>query len=153
MPYPPCFTDISTETAFIQQIDCCFPYRNPLSWRPLATRAAQLSPNAAFMVMHEVCRLPSSVHLTRRERQDILDHLFRRFRHPLVRVLQPVQDAWLDDRQLSVARAIRLMRRVATYRNQYNALALCYFVCNDREGEADRVYSAIVHHWRETDTP
>lgn len=145
--------DPDTESAFIQHIDCNFPYRNPLQWRPLVSRAARLSPNAAFMVVHEVCRLPSSVQLSLRERQAILNHLLRRFRHPLVRDLKPVMDAWLEEHRLTVARATRLMRRVAPFRDQYNALALCYFLCDDRAGEADRVYSAIVQHWRESDTP
>lgn len=94
--------DPDTESAFIQHIDCNFPYRNPLQWRPLVSRAARLSPNAAFMVVHEVCRLPSSVQLSLRERQAILNHLLRRFRHPLVRDLKPVMDAWLEEHRLTV---------------------------------------------------
>jgi hypothetical protein len=64
-----------TEEDFVTAIDCAFPYRRPVRWRRLSAAAAHISPNAAFMVLHEVCRLPLSRSATLAERREIIEHL------------------------------------------------------------------------------
>ena len=136
-----------TEAEFIQQIDCCFPYKAPLKWKRLVTQAARMSPDAAFMVVHELCRPPRSVSVTYAAREIILEHLGKRFHHPLLSALRPLILTFMRGERVSVSTAAAAMRRVARYRSQHNMLAICYFSCNDRNGCLDGLYESIVVKW------
>lgn len=135
------------EAAFIEQIDCQFPYGKPLLWRRLSAQAARISPNAVFMVVHEVCRLPRSNDVPERQAVAILAHLRRRSRHPLFRIIDVAVRAYVAGLELRESKANSLMRKVAAYPNQYNALAICYLCANDRSGRLDRTYNEIVAKW------
>jgi hypothetical protein len=137
------------EADFISKIDCSFPYEQPLAWRRLSTIAPRLSANAAFMVMHELCRVPRSQQVSKAQARKIIAHLKRRFRHPLLKVIQPAVDAHIENKKLSLSRAESLMRRVSKYPNQYNALALCYFAAYDRNDRLEASYHAAVTRWQE----
>jgi hypothetical protein len=138
-----------SETDFISLIDCAIPYDKPVVWKRLVTLAPRISSNTAFMVVHEVCRVPLSRAISRAQSENILKHLFRRFRHPALRVLRPAIEAYLEGTSLRSVQASALMRRVAPYRNEYNALALCYFSAQDTErGDMERTYQSIVSEWK-----
>ena len=148
MPNPSCQTLCPmNETTFIEQIDCQFPYGKPLRWRRLSAQAARISPNAVFMVVHEVCRVPRSNDLPAKQAFVILQHLRRRFRHPLFRITEVALNAYVAGHELRESKADSLMRKVAAYPNQYNALALCYLCANDRSGRLDRTYNKVVAKW------
>ncbi|WP_156406194.1 hypothetical protein [Hydrogenophaga sp. Root209] len=136
-----------SESEFVELIDCRFPYGKPLEWHRLSACAARLSPNAAFMVIHEACRPPRDTVLASVEAQAIVRHVRRRFRHPLYRVAEPAIRAHISGRALSQSKAVRLMRKVAEYPNQYNALAICYLSANDRTGVLDSTYKQVVSSW------
>jgi hypothetical protein len=138
-----------TESEFIEGIDCRFPYRRSTEWRRLSARAARISSNAAFMVLHEACRPPRSVELGAAQATEVVRHLRRRFRHPLLRVLAPAVQAHISGLVLRPSKAASLMRKVAAYPDQYNALALCYLSADDRAGVLDRIYNTVVSKWRE----
>ena len=135
------------ESEFIEQVDCRFPYGRPLDWRRLSAQAARVSPNAAFMVLHEICRVPRSVVVSPALASAMVRHWRRRFRHPLCRVLAPVVQAYVGGVALRPAQAARLMRKVAAYPDQYNALALCYFSAEDRAGALDRLFETVTSTW------
>ena len=134
------------ELEFIERIDCQFPYDRPVVWRQLSAQAARMSPNAAFMLIHEACRPPRS--LAPNQARAIVRHLRRRFRHPLYRVAEPAIQAHISGHPLRQFKAASLMRRVAAYAGQYNALALCYMSANDRAGLLERTYNHVVSKWR-----
>lgn len=138
---------LMSEAEFIQSIDCCFPYAKPLEWRRLSARASRISANAAFMVIHEICRAPRSISVSPQQAQAILGHLRRRFRHPLLPRIEPAIQAYLSGRRLRQSQVERLIRLVSGYRDQYNALALCYFAADDRGGRLDRSYNKVVANW------
>lgn len=135
------------ESEFIERIDSRLPYRRSIEWRRLSAQAARISPNAAFMVLHEACRPPRSVRLGKTEAMTIVRHVCRRFRHPLLRVLAPAIEAHVSGNELRPAAAARLMRKVAAYPDQYNALAIGYFSANDRTGALELVYDRVVETW------
>jgi hypothetical protein len=136
-----------TETEFIEAIDSRFPYASPLKWKPLVSCAPRISPNAAFMVLHELCRPPSPLSATYASRRIIFDHLTRRFRHPLLSGLRALILTSMRGELVSVSTAAAAMRRVARYPGQENILAICYFSCNDRNGRLDALYESIVDAW------
>lgn len=136
-----------TEAEFIEAIDCRFPYAAPLQWKRLNARAARISPNASFMVVHELCRPPRGDRTSVLARRKILEHLSWRFRHPLMSSLRSLIEVVMRGELVSVATAAAAMRRVARYPFQFNALAICYFACDDKNGRLDQLYESIVDRW------
>jgi len=136
------------ETDFIGRIDCDFPYDHPLKWRRLSAAAPRISPNAAFMVLHEVCRVPRSVQMDRPRAERIIGHLLRRFRHPAVKVIAPAIRSYISENTLRPRAAASLMRKLSIYDGEYNALAICYLSAYDSSGMLDRTYEQIVGRWR-----
>lgn len=135
------------EHEFISSIDCCFPYEAPLKWSRIVVRAPRISPNAAFMVLHEICRPPQRIDLSEQKARLIIEHLYRHFRHPLKHVLQKAIEAHITGKELSQEKAGYLMRKVASYPGQYNALSICYFSANDKQGRLDDLYDQITERW------
>jgi len=151
---PPSFTKpsclgVMRESDFIASIDCDFPYDSPIQWRKLSASAPRISSNAAFMILHEVCRVPRCVQMNRPRAERIISHLRRRFRHPAWKVVLPAVQSYLGEKQLRPVTAAARMRRVARYVGEYNALAICYFSAYDAHGALDRTYEEIVARWQE----
>ena len=136
-----------TETEFIETIDCRFPYEAPLKWRRLVALAPRISSNAAFMVLHELCRPPRSATVSFATRRRILAHLEQRFRHPLLSGLRNLILIVMRGELVTVSAAAAAMRKVSRYPGQYNMLAICYLSCDDRRGRLDDLHEAIVARW------
>lgn len=141
------------ETDFIARIDCNFPYENPLRWRRLSAMAPRISSNAAFMVLHEVCKVPRAGQMNRARAEWIIGHLLRRFRHPAVKIISPAIDSYIGEKKLRSGKAAALMRRLAKYDGEYNALGICYFSAYDSDGSLDRTYKRIVARWQANSGP
>lgn len=135
------------EAEFISAIDCAFPHERPTQWRRLSASAARISPNAAFMVLHEVCRSPASRRVTEVQSRVIISHLKRRFRHPALRAIYPAVISYLTGKKLRPSAAAARMRKIALHTGQYNALNICYFSAFDRRGVLERTYQRIVQDW------
>lgn len=136
-----------TEDEFIQSIDCSFPYADEARWRELIDLGASISPNAAFMVLHEICRAPIDVVIDPGTLSNMLDVWQVRFKHPLVEVVLPAAEAMLRHETITVQAALMAMRRVASYPGQYNALSIPYFACDDVNDKADVLYEEIIRSW------
>ena len=39
------------------------------------------------------------------------------------------------------------MKSIAPYRNQFNALSIAYFACDDMTGEGETEYRSIIDEW------
>lgn len=138
-----------TEIEFVEAIDCRFPYHRPIRWRRLVAQAPRISGNAAFMVVHELCRPPRSAKATFAERKIVFDHLSRRFRHPLLSALRSLIITLMRGESVSVSTAAAAMRKVAHYPGQFSCLSICYFSCYDRSGRLDSLYESILESWNE----
>lgn len=136
-----------TENEFIANIDCRFPYDSPRKWRRLIRIAREISPNAVFMIIHELCRPPRSSSALATTRLHVYRCIQQRFRHPLLTRLDTLVSAVISGSSVPVGTAGAAMRQVARYRDQYNALAICYFSCDDRLGRNEALYDAITSEW------
>jgi hypothetical protein len=139
-----------TEEEFVNAVDGNFPFRHRVKWRALSSKAARISPNAAFMVLHEVCRLPVPRNVTLAERPEIIAHLKRRFRHPALRVIRPAMLSYLGGNRLRPSTAAALMHRLEPHVGQYNALIICHYSADDRQGALERTHRSIVQAWSTT---
>lgn len=135
------------ESEFITSIDCCFPYRAPLQWRRTIADALKISPNAAFMVAHELCRPPRSVRVTVAQRLETWRYLSVRLHHPLAQQLSDVIALRIKGSEIPMAVAVKAMKLVRHSPNQYNALSICYFSYSGMR-KVDELYDRIVGEWQ-----
>ncbi|MCX7427224.1 MAG: hypothetical protein NTW96_16550 [Planctomycetia bacterium] len=137
-----------TEAEFIASIDCQFPYDNEAECCRLCEMGAHISPNAAFMVLHELCRQPRSGNVTTEVLKRILSYWNGCFSHPLAPLLTQIVTTRIEGKELSVNDAMNAMRVISEYPHEYNALAIAYFSCDDVEGKVDDLDESICANWR-----
>lgn len=94
------------EEEFINSIDCCFPYGNPMKWKNAINTAVGISNNACFMVLHELCRPPRSSNVKYETKLKIFKFLSMKFRHPLMKLLKRVILSMLRAEQVPVGVAL-----------------------------------------------
>ena len=135
------------EPEFTMSVDCCFPYSAPLRWRRAIAEAVKISPNAAFMVAHELCRPPRSTRSTVAQRLEVWRHLSMRLHHPITKRLSGIIASKIKSVEIQPARAIKAMMFVRRYPHQYNALSICYLSCVGLR-KADEFYDRIVCEWQ-----
>lgn len=139
-----------SEDEFVQNIGCRIPYDDEAQSRKLIKLGVDISPNAAFMVLHEICRPPRSGQVSIARLNTLLTEWTETFHHPLVDDLLAVATAMIQDREISPDDAIQVMKRIASYPNQFSALSIAYFACDDIAGEVEAEYHAIIDAWAKT---
>jgi len=138
----------SLEEEFINTIDARFPYDSELSWKDLIGRAAKLSPNAAFAVLHEICRPPHSIRTTPDQLKRMINYWRRHFDHPIASVIEEAAVAMIEGRDLPVQDVIDRMWITAKHPNLYAALAILYMSCNDPTDRLEPIYDGIIQAWK-----
>lgn len=141
------------EQEFIETIDCQFPYDDGGKAEALTKQALAISPNAAFMILHEVVHAPSNVSADAPGRTAALRRLEHSFRHPLAAPLLPVAKRVLRGEHLTPPETIDKLQRIAPFPGQYNALAIVYLSCKQRHQAAHETYTSIVSQWRAAGHP
>lgn len=141
------FGDDVTEEEFVKTVDCRFPYDDHVQANVLIKLGSAVSPNAAFMVLHEICRPPGSSQVVANRINELLAEWTAAVHHPLVLVVLPVATAMIQNREISTSEAIRVMKSIAPYRNQFSALSIAYFACDDMTGDGEREYQSIIDGW------
>jgi hypothetical protein len=136
-----------TESEFIRSIDCQLPYGNLEKVRSLIEQANGISSNAVFMVLHEICRPPRREVIDLNARLELLANWSQSVEHPLSATLLPIAKSMIRGEDVPPGAAVAAMREVAQFPNQYNALAIPYFSCNDVDGEVDALHKRITNAW------
>ena len=94
-------------------------------------------------------RKPSSARVTKQEQLAMLDAWRKENDHPLSAAVVEAAKALIMGCDLSVARVLDLMSKVQNHLNQYQALNIVYFACDDVDGRADAKYEEIVSGWKD----
>ena len=139
-----------TEDEFIKTVDCRFPYDDEVRARELIKLGSAISPNAAFMVLHEICRPPRSSQVVISRANELLGEWSVAVHHPLVQEVLPAAKAMIQKREFSPVEAICVMKSISPYRNQFSALSIPYFACDDTTGEVEAEYRGIIDVWSKT---
>lgn len=114
-----------------------FPYNDP-SASALLARGWQISLNAAFCVLHELCRPPKGVDVKQvRLRELVAEWAEGGPDHPLKMPLLNAAHCLIDHAPLPWPEGAELMKRVAEFEGQRAALAIAYFAsdCDDPDGD------------------
>jgi hypothetical protein len=137
----------NAERAFLDQIDCHFPYDNLDQAIGLIDRGIAISPNAAFGVLHEICRRPRGVPVPHGRPMQLLSYWRTRFNHPAVDMLAEVASAMIDGRDLDVDDVIAKMAILSQYPRLYAALSILYFACDDVDERLEPIDAEIRKRW------
>ncbi len=135
------------EIEFIDSIDACFPYKDEVKWRELIRLGAQISDNASFMVLHEICRAPNEI--SQNDQLQMLKAWDSEFSHPIKEEMLEIAKSMIAEKLLPTEKVIKMLEKISRYKGLYNALGLVYFACNDETGKVDAVYKRIIKKWRE----
>jgi hypothetical protein len=133
------------EIEFIESIDACFPYMDEPKWRSLIKQGAQISDNAAYMVLHEICRAPNEVPSI--VQLQILNEWKENFDHPVKELVVESAVKIINKKFITVQKAIKNLNKISKFSGNYNALSIVYFSCNDTDGQVDDLYNRIMKMW------
>ena len=139
-----------TEKEFINQIDCNFPYSDKEQWKSIILESINISSNASFMILHEVCRVPRSESVSTSTKKELISYLLDHFSHPILPILNPVIENYLNQIDTPVDETLKIMKEIALFPDQYIALSLPYMSCDDTDDLADDLYNQITKQWNNT---
>ena len=136
-----------TEAEFSESIDCCFPYHARVEAIELMDRALQISTNAAFIVLHELCRPPHGTRVEKKLLAELIDLWDAKVDHPLARSIVPIARVMARDAFVSVDEAKSVLETLAPFTGQYAALAIVSCSCDDRDGVLEAPVDEIRKEW------
>lgn len=137
-----------TEAAFLNAIDCRFPYADERQWRALIAEGHAISANAAFGVLEEIARKPAGNLVRPEEQLAMVAAWAEGATHPLTPLVLEAATAIITDELHSVERVLALFAQIRAYPHQYCALNIASFACDDVNGHADAAYEEIIAAWR-----
>lgn len=141
-----------TEEEFISEVDCEFPYEQHDRAVALIHEAVTISPNAAFMVVHELVRRPRGSNVTAEACLNLLNVIDARFEHPLKRLVFDLANRMILGSRIDASESLSAMRQIGEHRSMFNALNIAYFSGNSEMSEADKkayeeVYDRVIVSW------
>lgn len=137
-----------TYQEFYDHIDCRFPYHDTAAWQQLISQSLEIGGDAPFLVLHEICRLPSSVTLNLEQHLAMYAYWKAAFSHPIQDIVEPTSLALIQQQLLSDAEVIHIMEQLQAYPQQYSTLQVALFACADEQGFVDKKYNEIIHEWQ-----
>ena len=137
-----------TYQEFYDHIDCRFPYHDTAAWQQLIAQSLEIGGDAPFLVLHEICRLPTSVTLNLEQHLAMYAYWKSAFSHPVQDIVEPASLALIQQQLLSDAEVIHIMEQLRAYPQQSSALQVALFACADEQGVVDAKYEEIVSEWQ-----
>ena len=142
----------TAELDFIRSIDARFPYSDSSKWVPLVETAKNISTNASFAVLHEICRPGISDAPSLAVLEELLALWCDRNQHPLIVTVLPAARALIHRKTLPTSEAIVAMRVIASFPGEHYALLLPYFASDDISGEVESMCNCIEKSWLSSPT-
>jgi hypothetical protein len=127
-----------TEQEFVDSFDTKFPYSNKEAASALIQQGWALSPNAAFFVLHEICRPPRGVEIETDSQHYFVSEWSEAGDHPLKPLLMGCAAALIDEVPMPWEKAVEAMQQIGAYDGQYAALSIAYFAGDSSSSEGDK---------------
>ena len=141
--------DAEAEIPFEASFDARFPYNNGAAASALIKRAWSISLNAAFCVLHELCRPPHEESVSKERLRELLTEWAAGPDHRLKAPVLHAARILIEDEALDWRAGAELMRRVGAYDGQRAALAIIYFASDCDSPEGDEALCAVDAQMRE----
>jgi hypothetical protein len=142
--------DSSTEASFEPSIDARFPYADASSASAIIVRGWSISLNAAFCVLHELCRPPAGEAVSKERMFELVEEWSLGPDHPLKQPMLRCARALIQNEPLPWHEASAVMQEIGLYDGQRAALGIAYFAGDSSTSEGDIALSNTNHRIRET---
>ena len=128
--------DAKADEVFTAPIDCRFPY-DVASASEIIRKGWQVSLNAAFCVLHELCRPPEGSAVEKNRLRELVAVWIEGPNHPLKAPVLGAANALIDGTRLQWREGVELMKRIGDFDGQRAALAIAYFAsdCDTADGD------------------
>ena len=140
----------AAEKPFEASFDGRFPYEDA-SASTLIRQGWAISLNAAFCVLHELCRPPHPSTVSKERLRELLTEWAAGPDHPLKTPVLQAANALIHETPLDWQEGIELMRQVGSYDGQRAALSIVYFASDCDSTEGDKALTetddGIREHW------
>jgi hypothetical protein len=141
-----------SEIDFIDAIDCCFPYDERGSAEALVDEGCSISPNVAFMVIHELARRPRSCQTSDARCLELLDRVAQRLDHPLTEIIALLTRRMIRAEMVTSDQAIEAIHVVGRYPGQFNALNIAYFASTDYSEAVEAAHREVATSWEQAES-
>ena len=145
--------DVTAEVPFEAKIDARFPYENRAASKALITEARDISLNAIFCVLDELCRPPASSAVTKNRQYELMTEWSATFEHELKGPLVRCAKALISGQALPWSDAVAVIEQIGHFEAQRAALSVAYFSgdCDSGEGDAalELAYRRVIKTWEE----
>lgn len=126
--------DREADSAFDGLIDCQFPYNSP-SASALIRQGWATSLNAAFCVLHELCRPPRECAVSKARLRALVAEWAAGGDHPLKDPVLQAAHALIEGEPLPWRQGVALMERIGLFDGQRAALGIAYFASAEDEDD------------------
>lgn len=145
--------DVADEALFEAKIDTRFPYENRAASSELITEAREISLNAVFCVLDELCRAPRSRAVTKDRQVELLTEWSSAFDHELRDPLVRCANALIYGQALPWPEAVAVIELIGSFEAQRAALSVAYFSGDSDTDEGDAAlelaYRRVLNAWEE----
>ncbi|MER8688074.1 hypothetical protein [Mesorhizobium sp. M0895] len=131
----------AAETPFELSIDTRFPYAEAGSASAIIAQGWSISLNAAFCVLHELCRPPFGNTVLKERLLELVDEWALASDHPLKTPLLRCARALIQDEPVPWREATAIMEEIGRYSGQRAALGIAYFAGDGSTKEGDAALS------------
>lgn len=142
---------VDQEVLFMESIDANFPYKNKMKCIQTIKESLRFSDNAAYMVLHEICRAPDE---NPKERLNELIDLWlgRCKKLPLVEGVVKAARAIVNGTGLPKKIVLNFLAQISEHPGLYNALNIIY--CSDltESPDVERKYQQVFQAWKSKKT-
>ena len=141
--------DAEAETLFEASLDASFPYDNEVAASALIKQGWSISLNAAFYVLHELCRPSNDESICKERLRRLITEWAAGPDHPLKEPVLHAAKILTEDDALDRQEGAELMRWVGAYDGQRAALAIVYFASDCMSPEGDKALTGLEAEIRE----
>jgi len=143
--------DYTAEVPFEAKIDAQFPYDDQAASGALVVEARNISLNALFCVLDEICRPPRSRAVTEKRQRELVAEWSSTFEHELKEPLLRCANALVSGQTLPWLDAVAVIEQLGHFEGQRAALSVAYFAgyCDSDEGDValDAAASVVTDAW------
>jgi hypothetical protein len=134
------------EAEFIDSIDACFPYDDENKWKPIVECGINISDNAAYMVLYEICVAPAEI--PQSDVFKILEYWSSRYNHPAKDMVVKAAIAVIQDKTLPEEEILIYLDALLPYPGLYNAASVLYNASPEWSERCKEKYFELEKRWR-----
>jgi len=137
-----------TENEFINEIDARFPHWDKVNAHRLIRLGASISPNAAYMVLYELCTPPIKPKVRPYISQKYIEFWSEHFDHPLNSIVVPIAHRIVRHKPVSRLKVMKALNLISAHNGLYNAMNIVLCAADDTDESIESLSKQIVSNWK-----